>query len=52
MVFLFELTLGIKGVIERFIQIKPKILIVADRYYYNGKEINIIQRLNEILKKN
>ena len=26
-------------------------MIVADRYYYNGKEINIIQRLNEILKK-
>jgi len=42
---------GIKGVIERFIQIKPKILIIADRYYYNGKEINVIQRLNEILKK-
>ena len=42
---------GSKGVIERFVQIKPKILIVADRYYYNGKEINIIQRLNEILKK-
>jgi len=42
---------GSKGVIERFVQIQPKILIVADRYYYNGKEINIIQRLNEILKK-
>ncbi len=42
---------GLKGVIERFGQIKPKILIIADRYYYNGKEINIIQRLNEILKK-
>ena len=36
---------GINGVIERFAQIKPKILIICDRYYYNGKEINIIERL-------
>ncbi len=42
---------GTKGVVERFSQIKPKALIIADRYYYNGKEINIIERLNEILKK-
>ena len=42
---------GVNGVIERFSQIKPKILIIADRYYYNGKEINIISRLPEILKK-
>ncbi len=42
---------GVDGVIERFKQIKPKILIIADRYYYNGKEINIIKRLPAILKK-
>ncbi len=42
---------GTHGVIERFSQIKPKILIIADRYYYNGKEINIINRLPLILKK-
>tara|TARA_Y100000590_G_scaffold205984_1_gene233523 strand:+ start:894 stop:2849 length:1956 start_codon:yes stop_codon:yes gene_type:complete len=42
---------GANGVIERFAQIKPKILIIADRYYYNGKEINIIDRLPIILKK-
>ena len=42
---------GTHGVIERFSQIKPKILIIADRYYYNGKEINIINRLPIILKK-
>jgi len=42
---------GVKGVIERFAQIKPKILVIADRYYYNGKEINVIERLPEILKK-
>jgi len=42
---------GTQGVIERFAQIKPKLLIICDRYYYNGKEINIIKRLPLILKK-
>ena len=41
---------GVKGVIERFAQIKPKVLFVTDRYYYNGKEINILERVPEILK--
>jgi acetoacetyl-CoA synthetase len=42
---------GISGVIERFSQINPKILLVTDRYYYNGKEINILERIPELLKK-
>ena len=42
---------GSKGVIERFSQIKPKVLIICDRYFYNGKEINVIERLPSILKK-
>ena len=42
---------GTSGVIERFSQINPKVLIICDRYYYNGKEINILERVPEILKK-
>ena len=42
---------GVNGVIERFAQIKPKVLILCDRYYYNGKEINVVDRLHLILKK-
>ena len=42
---------GVNGVIERFLQIKPKLLIISDRYFYNGKEINLLDRLPLILKK-
>jgi len=42
---------GTQGVIERFSQIKPKLLIITDRYYYNGKEINVLERLPTIIKK-
>ena len=42
---------GVPGVIERFSQIKPKLLVITDKYYYNGKEVNIIERLPKILKK-
>jgi len=42
---------GTNGVIERFSQIKPKILFIADKYYYNGKEINVLERLPKILEK-
>jgi len=42
---------GINGVIERFSQIKPKVLFVSKEYFYNGKKINILERLPEILKK-
>ena len=46
-----SLDFGINGVIERFSQINPKVLLVTDRYYYNGKEINILERIPELLKK-
>ncbi len=42
---------GTQGVIERFSQIKPKLLIITDRYYYNGKEINVLSRLPAILRE-
>ena len=42
---------GVKGVVERFSQIKPKVLFVADRYFYNGKTINVLERVPQILKK-
>ena len=41
---------GVKGVIERFSQINPKVLFITDQYFYNGKRINVLERLPEILK--
>ena len=42
---------GVKGVVERFSQIDPKVLFVVDKYYYNGKVINILERIPQILKE-
>ena len=30
---------GVQGVVDRFLQIEPKVLITCDYYYYNGKKI-------------
>jgi len=42
---------GIAGVVDRFSQIEPKVLFIGDIYFYNGKEINILERLNKIIEK-
>ena len=42
---------GVKGVIERFSQINPKVLFVIDKYFYNGKTINVLERVPQILKE-
>ena len=41
---------GSKGVLDRFKQIEPKVLISCDYYYYNGKKINILEKVDDILK--
>ena len=42
---------GVNGVVERFSQIKPKVLFVTNEYFYNGKRINILERIPDIIKK-
>ena len=41
---------GIKGVLDRFAQIEPKVLFAADGYFYNGKRFNSLEKLEGILK--
>ena len=40
---------GPRGVLDRFGQIEPKVLIACDGYYYGGKTIDIAGKLAEIV---
>ena len=42
---------GIKGVLDRFGQIKPKVLFTADGYFFKGKKIDSLGRIADILEK-
>ncbi|MBI4962335.1 MAG: acetoacetate--CoA ligase [Desulfomonile tiedjei] len=42
---------GIKGVLDRFGQIEPKVLFTADGYFYNGKTHDSLSRIGGILKE-
>jgi len=42
---------GTQGVVDRFKQINPSILITSDHYFYNGKKINILEKIEDILKQ-
>jgi acetoacetyl-CoA synthetase len=39
---------GIQGVLDRFGQIEPKVLIAVDGYWYNGKAVGILDKVREI----
>jgi len=39
---------GTRGVVDRFGQIEPKVLISADGYFYNGKAHDCLARLKEL----
>jgi acetoacetyl-CoA synthetase len=41
---------GIKGVLDRFGQIKPKVLFVANGYFFKGKSLDSISRVAEIIR--
>jgi acetoacetyl-CoA synthetase len=40
---------GAKGVLDRFGQIRPRVLVVADGYRYAGKEIDCLPRVREVV---
>jgi len=42
---------GIKGVLDRFGQIKPKVLFTADGYFFKGKRLDSLERIADILKE-
>ncbi len=42
---------GIKSVLDRFGQIKPKVLFTADGYFFKGKRLDSLERVSSILKE-
>jgi len=42
---------GIKGVLDRFGQIKPRVLFTANGYSFKGKKIDSLERISNILKE-
>jgi hypothetical protein len=42
---------GVKGVLDRFGQIEPRVLFTADGYRYAGKEIDSLGRVREIVQQ-
>ncbi len=41
---------GIKGVLDRFGQIKPRVLFTGDGYFFKGKAFDSLERVSDILK--
>jgi acetoacetyl-CoA synthetase len=42
---------GVQGVLDRFGQIEPKVLLCADGYLYNGKELDCQEKVSRVLEK-
>ena len=41
---------GVQGVLDRFGQVEPKVLVACDGYFYNGKIVDTLPRIAEIVK--
>src|SRR5437763_1061717 len=42
---------GERGILDRFGQIEPRVLITCDGYYYNGKTIPLAGKIDAVLKR-
>jgi acetoacetyl-CoA synthetase len=42
---------GIKGVLDRFGQIQPKVLFTADGYFFKGKRLDSLERIAQIVSQ-
>ncbi|MEW6514803.1 MAG: acetoacetate--CoA ligase [Pseudomonadota bacterium] len=40
---------GVQGVLDRFGQVQPKLLFVADGYFYNGKPLDTLDKVRDIV---
>ncbi|WP_411823930.1 acetoacetate--CoA ligase [Leptospira sp. 'Mane'] len=42
---------GTKGVLDRFEQIEPKVLLTVDGYFFKGKKISILDKVKEVSER-
>ena len=42
---------GIKGVLDRFGQIQPRVIFTADGYFFKGRKVDSLERMASILKE-
>lgn len=42
---------GVQGVLDRFGQTEPKVLVACDGYYYGGKTVDVLGKLGEIVSQ-
>jgi acetoacetyl-CoA synthetase len=42
---------GVQGVLDRFGQVEPTVLFACDGYYYNGKKVETLERIAEVVKQ-
>ncbi len=42
---------GVQGVLDRFGQVQPRVLVTVDGYWYNGKPIAILDKVAEIVAR-
>ena len=42
---------GVQGVLDRFGQIEPKVLICVDGYWYNGKQVDCLEKNAEVVAR-
>jgi len=40
---------GLRGIVDRFQQIEPKVLLAVDGYKYNGKTISILDKIEQLI---
>ena len=40
---------GVQGVVDRFGQIEPKVLFTADGYFYNGRALDCLEKVRDIV---
>ena len=40
---------GVQGVLDRFGQIEPRVLVAADAYYFKGRRINCLEKIQTVI---